>query len=235
MKVVPVAQRSAAGAVRSQLIALIEANELPVGERLPSEAELAQSFAVSRSVIREALHSLNALGLTKSYAGRGTFVAATHAQSQLLMGRYEAWHLNEARLALEVPSARNAAVRRTESDLAELKRLADKFAETEDPSERSQVDADFHTAIATASGNPLFSRLITDLRAVMRDQAIQVSAAPGRRAEAVHEHQAIYEAIAAADADAASEAMERHLNAVVTTNSQLRFGPPDQPGQSTAD
>jgi GntR family transcriptional regulator, transcriptional repressor for pyruvate dehydrogenase complex len=222
VKVVPVAQRSAAGAVRSQLIALIEANELPVGERLPSEAELAASFAVSRSVIREALHSLNALGLTKSYAGRGTFVAATHAQSQLLIGRYEPWHLNEVRLALEVPSARNAAVRRVDEDLTELLSLANKFSETTDADERSQVDADFHTAIASASGNPLFARLVTDLRAVLRDQARQVAAAPGRQAQAAREHMEIYEAIAAGDADAAGQAMERHLGAVITTNSQLR-------------
>ena len=109
VKVVPVAQRTAAENVRSQLIELIEAGEFQVGQRLPSEAELASSFAVSRSVIREALHSLNALGLTRSYAGKGTFVDAQYAPSQLLTGRYLPRDLHEVRQTLEVPVARLAA------------------------------------------------------------------------------------------------------------------------------
>jgi DNA-binding FadR family transcriptional regulator len=221
MKVVPVEHRSAAQHVRSQLVELIESRQFEVNDRLPSEAELATSFGVSRSVIREALHSLNALGLTKSYAGRGTFVAATQAQSQLLIGRYLPSHLNEVRRHLEVPSARLAAERRTQENVDELLGLIAKFDETEDPTDRVQVDALFHIAVARATGNPLFPRLIEDLRAVLQDQALAVSAVPGRTNQASAEHRAIFEAIRDGDADMADLAMRRHLAAVENTSKSL--------------
>ncbi len=221
MKVVPVEHRSAAQHVRSQLVELIESGHFDINDRLPSEAELASSFGVSRSVIREALHSLNALGLTKSYAGRGTFIAATRAHSQLLSGRYLPAHLNEVRRHLEVPSARLAAERRTQEDVDQLRELLDTFDKTAEPRERVEVDASFHSAIARATGNPLFPRLIEDLRAVLQDQALAVSAMPGRSAQASAEHRAIFEAIRDGDADMAELAMRRHLAAVENTSKSL--------------
>ena len=221
MKVVPVEHRSAAEHVRSQLIELIESRHFAVDDRLPSEADLAQSFGVSRSVIREALHSLNALGLTKSYAGKGTFVAATRVQSQLLIGRYLPAQLNEVRRYLEVPAARLAAERRTEQDIDRLAKLVEEFDQADDPKIRVKVDARFHIAVAQATGNPLFSRLVEDLRAVLQDQALAVSVAPGRPAQARAEHRAIFEAIRDGDAELADLAMRRHLAGVVATSDSL--------------
>ncbi|WP_061295056.1 FadR/GntR family transcriptional regulator [Herbidospora cretacea] len=221
MKVVPVEQKSAAEHVRTQLIELIESRHFAVDDRLPSEAELASSFGVSRSVIREALHSLNALGLTKSYAGKGTFVAATRVQSHLLSGQYLPSQLNEVRHYLEVPAARLAAERRSQEDLDGLAELVAAFEVNDDPAERNKIDALFHIAIAQATGNPLFSRLVEDLRAVLQDQALAVSASPGRAAQARAEHRAIFEAIKEGDAEMAALAMRRHLQAVVNTSAAL--------------
>lgn len=217
MKVVPVAQRTAAEHVRSQLIGLIESGEFAVGQRLPSEAELAQSFAVSRSVIREALHSLNALGLTRSYAGKGTYVDAQFSPSQLLTGQYLPRDLHEVRQTLEVPVAQLAAERRSSADLKVLAELLEKFRVTEDPQERVGIDADFHVAIATATGNPLFPRLVAELRSVLQDQALSVAVIAGRAAQAADEHAAIFEAIKARQGVDAAEAMRLHLEAVVHT------------------
>lgn len=200
--------------MRSQLIDLIESGEYALNDRLPSEAELAQSFSVSRSVIREALHSLNALGLTKSYAGKGTFVASRQLSSKLLIGRYLPSQLSEVRRALEVPSARLAAERRTEGDLQTLEELVQRFGATTDGAKRVQVDADFHISIAGATNNPLFQRLIADLRSVLQEQALRLTTIKGRPGEAHKEHMAIYAAIAAGDGMAAARAMEAHLDAV---------------------
>ncbi|MFC6081225.1 FadR/GntR family transcriptional regulator [Sphaerisporangium aureirubrum] len=221
MKVVPVEHRSAAEHVRSQLIELIESGHFAVDDRLPSEADLAQSFGVSRSVIREALHSLNALGLTKSYAGKGTFVAATRVRSHLLIGRYLPTQLNEVRRYLEVPAARLAAERRTQQDIDSLAALVEEFDRIDDPTERIKIDARFHIGIAEATGNPLFTRLVEDLRAVLQDQALAVSASPGRATQARAEHRAIFTAIKDGDPELADLAMRRHLTAVVTTSESL--------------
>jgi DNA-binding FadR family transcriptional regulator len=170
-------------------------------------------------VIREALHSLNALGLTRSYAGKGTFVDAQYVPSQLLVGRYLPRDLNEVRQTLEVPAAQLAAERRSVADLKTLRSLLEKFRAADDPSERVAIDADFHVAIATATGNPLFPRLVADLRSVLQDQALSVAVVPGRSAHAADEHAAIFAAIEARRGPEAAEAMRKHLEGVVRTAS----------------
>ena len=121
-------------------------------------------------------------------------------------------------LLLQLLDSRHAAARRGDEDLTELRRLATRFAEATDDGEREQADADFHTAIAAAGGNPLFARLVTDLRAVLREQAGQVTSAPGRQEQEAGEHREIYQAIADGDADAAGRAMQRHLGAAITAD-----------------
>ena len=83
-----ISRRSAADEVRGQLQTMIESGVLKVTGLLPSEAELAQQFGVSRPVIREALRGLQALGLTESLTGRGTFVASKVAKLTLSFGQY---------------------------------------------------------------------------------------------------------------------------------------------------
>jgi GntR family transcriptional regulator, transcriptional repressor for pyruvate dehydrogenase complex len=214
--VTPVANRTAAENVRTQLIEQIRSGSIEVDSRLPSEAELAKAFGVSRSVVREALHSLNALGLTRSHPGKGTFVAANDVAPGLLSGLYRPSDLNEVRQTLEVPVARLAAARRSTDDLDRMQQLLDTFDLAADALVRVQVDADFHLAVAAATGNPLFTKLVGDLRQVLQAQALRVSNIPGRAAQAGHEHRLIYEAILVQDEDAAGTAMHKHLGAVIS-------------------
>ena len=211
----PVASKKAGEQVRVQLIDQIRSGTLAVDDRLPSEAELAKAFGVSRSVIREALNSLNALGLTRSHAGKGTFVAANDVTSALLLGLYRPEDLNEVRRCLEVPVARLTASRRTDDDLARLAELVEAFDATDDAPSRVEVDSDFHVEIARATGNPLFPKLIGELRQVLQEQALRASRLPGRANEARAEHRRIYEAIASGDGEAAAAAMDAHLSAVI--------------------
>src|SRR5688572_22024347 len=109
------ARRSAAADVQAELQAQIESGQYKQNERLPSESELARAFGVSRPVIREALMSLQALGLTASQTGKGTFVVSQQVSAPLLMGRYSPAHIREVRPAAEIPSARLTTARRTEA------------------------------------------------------------------------------------------------------------------------
>jgi DNA-binding FadR family transcriptional regulator len=206
MKVVPVQHRSAADHVRSHLIELIETRQFAVNDRLPSEAELAASFGVSRSVIREALHSLHTLGLTRSRAGRGTYVAATRPQSPLVSGHYETGHLDEVRRHLEVAAAGLAAGRCPPEALAELAGLAQQFDDAADPQERLRVDERFHTAVAEASGNPLLAQLIDDLRTVRSARAAEDRAVEAPPTD-LHP---MVEAIRAGDGGRAEQAARGH-------------------------
>ena len=221
MMIVPVEQRSAAENVRLQLVGLIERGHFAVDERLPSEAELAQSFGVSRSVVREALQSLQALGLTRSHAGKGTFVTERPPAARLLSGRYLPTQLNEVRETLEIPAAALAAERHTDADAATLRDLVDRFEVADDVAERVEIDSQFHVAIGAATGNPLFAQLIGELRAEMQEQAMALSNESGRPRKVRAEHRTVFDAIIARDADGATAAMRAHLGAVARASRRL--------------
>ena len=91
------------------------------GTKLSSEATLSQQYGVSRSVIREALRSCTALGLTVTKTGKGTFVVANKVANDLTLGQYSARDLTEARPHIEVPAAGLAAQRRTDEELETLR------------------------------------------------------------------------------------------------------------------
>jgi GntR family transcriptional regulator, transcriptional repressor for pyruvate dehydrogenase complex len=206
-------RRGASAEVQARLQAQIESGEYKQNERLPSESELARAFGVSRPVIREALMSLQALGLTSSQTGKGTFVVSDRVRVPLLMGRYSPAHIREVRRCVEIPAARLSAERRTDRDVGEIAAILARMEDADDPARRNQLDASFHIAIARASGNPLIVKLVEDLRSVLEEHSLAAARAPYRRREASQEHRAIYDAIVDRDPEAAAAAMEAHLAA----------------------
>ena len=208
-----VSRRTVVEDIRAQLVTLIESGRFQINDRLPSENELARSFNVSRPVIREALSRLQALGLTTSKNGKGTFVVSNRVVSPLLLSRFPTSHLTEVRMYLEVPSARLAALRRMPEHLTQMSGILDALDSEDDPVRRNEIDAGFHISIAEATRNPLFVRLIRDLTSILKEQAFARSIVTGRRAQASAEHRAVYAAIAIRDAEGAGKAMAYHLNA----------------------
>lgn len=229
-------QDSAADLVRCQLIEMIESERIAIGQRLPAETELAAAFGVSRPVVREALVSLRILGLTSARPGRGTYVASNRIRMPLSFGGNSPEQLHEVRRYLEVPCAGLAARRRDSKDLAELGRLVDEFESEADPARRVRVDSRFHVCVARATGNPLFARLVEDLRNAVEEQSLAVSLVPGRRAAATHEHRELFEAIRRSDSDAAESVMSAHLEHLEQSMAELvdGRGKPRKNGKATA-
>lgn len=209
-----VARVGAAEAVLTDLRAAIEGNDLPVGTKLPAEAALAGRYGVSRSVIREALRSTNALGLTETRTGRGTFVVATRTNTEPAFGRYSVQALREARPHIEVPAAGLAALRRTDEQLERLRALVSGMDVVNDPSEWVRLDGEFHLCIAQSSGNVVFASVVDDIREALSEQSKMLNTAPGRREASSAEHKAIVAAIAEGSAEGASAAMAEHLKIV---------------------
>jgi GntR family transcriptional regulator, transcriptional repressor for pyruvate dehydrogenase complex len=206
-----VERRSASRAVSDQLIALIETGDLHVGDRLPSENELAQSLGVSRPVVREALERLRALGLVVSRTGRGSFVAARRVRGPLLLGQYSGADLHEVRSLLEIPGAGIAAKSRANEDVVSLLRTIDELERCDRPDEWVRLDALFHVKLAEATCNEVHALIVGYLRDLLVEQSLAVSSVPGRIRSANEEHRAIYEAVRAGDRRAAEAAMARHL------------------------
>ena len=211
----PLARLSAAEAVFNAIRGAIESGRLAVGDKLNSEAALAQEYGVSRSVIREALRSCNALGLTVTRTGRGTFVVADHVANDLVLGQFSARDLNEARPHIEVPAAGLAAERRTADDLDILRAMVASMAVETDPEAWVVLDSGFHAAIARASGNKVFESVVADIRDALTHQSETLNLVTEDRQHASNEeHQRILDAIEAGSAPDASAAMSDHLRAV---------------------
>lgn len=192
----------------------IESERLAVGSKLSSEATLSQQYGVSRSVIREALRSCTALGLTVTKTGKGTFVVANKVANDLTLGQYSARDLTEARPHIEVPAAGLAAERRSDEELETLRHIVAAMTTETDPESWVALDSSFHAAIARASGNKVFASVVADIRGALAHQSETLNMVADRQHASDLEHQEILAAIEAGSADAASKAMAHHLHAV---------------------
>ncbi len=210
----PVERFSAAEAVFKDLLAQIQGGDLAVGEKLPSEAALAQGYGVSRSVIREALRSCAALGLTVSRTGKGTFVVSQRVAEDLALGAYSARDLHEARPHIEVPAAGLAARRRTEEDVQFLQDVVAAMAAEDDPHAWVELDTSFHAAVARISHNRVFEKVIADIREALFHQSETLNMVAARRKRSDEEHRRIVHAIRDGAAGEAEAAMQDHLAAV---------------------
>lgn len=222
-KPTPIDSRKRADQVREGITAMIRSGQLQVGDKLPTETELAQMFGVGRSSIREAVQTLIGLGIVEMRPGRGAFVSRVSVDvlARLIDGAMElqigaALQLHEVRAMIETGAARLAAVRHTSADLNAMKRANDDFTrQDDDDPEDLLVEADlrFHGAIVEASHNLVLVQVMNSISPVLREHRRQYASARERRfRELIHgAHQEIIDAIASGDPARATEAMQAHM------------------------
>jgi DNA-binding FadR family transcriptional regulator len=208
---------SAMEAVLTHLRGAIERGDYAVGDKLPSEAELCRRMEVSRPVLREALRALQTIGLTVSRTGKGTFVVSNGAIEDPTFGDYAASDLLEVRRHVEIPVAGYAALRRTPEDLDYLHHLLERMDRETETTGWVAMDSLFHLAVAQAAGNPVFRKVIEEIRDALARQSTFLNELGDRRAQANCEHRAIVKAITDRSQDAASDAMAHHLDRVEAT------------------
>ncbi|MET9367418.1 FadR/GntR family transcriptional regulator [Streptomyces griseoflavus] len=207
---------SAMEAVLGHLRGAIERGEYAIGDKLPSEAELCRTLGVSRPVLRESLRALQTMGLTVSRTGRGTFVVADAVQDPTF-GDYAAGDLMEVRRHIEIPVAGHAARRRTPQDLDRLARLLDRMERETDTAAWVAMDTLFHLAVAEAAQNPVFRRVIEEIRDALARQSAFLNELGDRRGQSDREHRAILNALTDGSERDAVDAMTHHLDRVETT------------------
>ena len=192
------------------------------GARLPTESELCQQFGVSRPVVREALARLKNAGWIETRRGSGSVVvypvrAPALARSPVLSAT-DLVHGFEFRVSLECDSARLAALRRSDAQLDAIEQAMNAMNRPglEDQA-KGAADLKFHLAVAEASGNPFYSKVLSMLYehilAAMRLNAVFHNAPHTRTAEIYRQHERIVQAIRKQDPDGAHEAMAEHLHA----------------------
>ncbi len=211
-----------ANRVQAELQRLIIDSQLGVGDRLPTERDLAEQFGVSRTVVREAVRALAAKGLIEVTAGRGAMVRAPSpewaAESIGLLMRHSSSGLDydkviEVRRMLEVQIAALAASRRTKADLDDLDAILEGAANyVEDADAFITFDVAFHAALARATHNELFSALLDSLSPVMVEVRRLGLRVPGTPQRALDHHRSVLDAVRARQVRIARVAMDRHMD-----------------------
>ena len=210
--------------VAEKILELISSGTWKPGHRLPPERELSESFGVSRTVVREAVKALEARGVLESTTGSG--VSVRLADFNMVSRSLETYmqlssnnpvdfeiRLNEVRRVLEVELVALAAGRATPEQLAQLReiclqmRLGGKTAQ-----EMAELDFHLHVTLAQATQNELFKVLLAPLLDALRDQiTLTWQDFPHSVDVVLNQHEAIVSAVESGDAEAARQAMTRHL------------------------
>jgi DNA-binding FadR family transcriptional regulator len=211
--------------VAERILQLIADSRLRPGDRMPTENALATQLDTSRTVVREAIKILSAIGRVRAQKGRGLYVADD--EGMLGSSRWggfflptdldHVYMLFEFRRVQETAASRLAATRATPVELRAIEAAAETCRQgnlTGQAAVFERGDDDFHLGIATASHNPFLVDAVREVRRLQRQSSMigLHGTVGGHAAEAVEEHAAIYRAIRDGDPDAAAEAAAIHLD-----------------------
>ncbi|HJV48570.1 MAG TPA: FadR/GntR family transcriptional regulator [Geothrix sp.] len=209
-----------------QIKKLITEGRLKPGDKLLAERELAEQFQVSRASVREAIRTLEMLGVIDIRPGEGTFVRGTETDDIirplamfLAVERSSLLDMFEMRRIFETATASLAAERATEEELDHIEAMLEKMRErlnVLDPEKGEEFDAAFHYAVAEATHNSLLTKLFKTVseefakaNSVARRQLYHDNIQNAQRI--IDQHSEILEAIRSRSPKKASDAMLAHL------------------------
>jgi DNA-binding GntR family transcriptional regulator len=201
------APAKAADRVYDAIYAAVIDHRLPPGARLREE-ELAQTFAVSRTLVRQALHQLAQDGVVVLRPNRGAQVSEPT--------REQGGYVFDARRVVECEVMRRLVgklTREQQRTLAQIVAAEGRATEAGDHREAIRLSGAFHVALARLSGNPLFVRMLEELLPTT-SLLMALYKAPGEPMCVVHSHRALLAALDGRSAAGAATEMRRHLNEI---------------------
>ena len=191
--------------VAARLRTLLVEARIPPGGKL-NERELCERLGVSRTPLREAIKLLAAEGLVDLLPNRGAVAVK--------LGEADIVHAFELLAELEGMSGELAAQRITETELAELRALHYEMLASHARSDLSgyyRLNALIHTAINNAAKNPLLSKTYREINARVQSLRFRTNQDGAKWQRAVHEHEAMLEALVARDALRSRAILVEHL------------------------
>jgi GntR family transcriptional repressor for pyruvate dehydrogenase complex len=208
--------------VAEQIQRLIASGALSPGDRLPPERELAAKFGVGRSSLRDAIRTLEVMGIVESRHGSGTVVRDLSTDSLvvplasvLAHKRELVAELLDVRRMIEPALAARAAANATEEELSRLEDILQRQAEKVRRGERSiEEDSEFHYAIALAARNSVVLQVLDVLMDLLRESRTRSLQVKGRPERSCAGHQRILRAIKRRDGPAAEAAVRKHLKEI---------------------
>jgi GntR family transcriptional repressor for pyruvate dehydrogenase complex len=194
------------------------AEDLKPGDLLPPERQLVQMLGVSRGSVRDAIRSLELIGLLEPRQGVGTVVCNPRGDgasplAQVLVGkRRMVAELLDVRKMIEPPLAGRAALHASPDEIAEMEDiLARQASKVSNGDPGMEEDSEFHYSIALASGNDVILQVVDVLMDLLRETRERSLQGEGRQENSLAAHQKILLALKRGDAAAAEAAMRQHV------------------------
>lgn len=218
-----IVRRKLSDEVFARLKAMITSGELQPGDEMPSERELMERFGVGRPAIREAMQALAGMGLVVISHGERAKVLELTAQSifrqmdmtakiMLAKSSDSLEHLKSARIFFERGMAREAALKGEAGDIADLRDILERQRSSLGDAEAFiAADMEFHTRIARISGNPIYVAVSEAMLAWLKEYHTEMLIWTGKEKFTLAEHEEIITCLAVKDADAAEQAVLKHL------------------------
>lgn len=209
------------------MIELIENGTWPLGEKLPNELDLANSFNVSRNIMRESMKILESFGILDSKTGIGTYIpeqALANIRNmyffQSLKDNHSLEQLLETRLIIEPELVYYATLRATDEELNLLGQIVALEIKKQDTEFYQTHDLDFHTLIAKISRNDLLGKLLSSILEQLSSSEysnFNAHADTNIVSTSRADHVTIYEAMSKKDPLLAKDIMYSHLSARMET------------------
>ena len=197
------------------------AEELKPGDRLPSERELVRMLCVSRGSVRDAIRTLEVMGLLEPRQGIGTVVCipgsgpASPLTSVLREKRKMIAELLDVRKMLEPPLAGRAALHASSDEISDMQDILLRQEAKQSQGDLGiEEDSEFHYSIALASSNTVVLKVVDVLMDLLRETRERSLQGEGRQAKSLAAHHRILSAVKRGDAAAAEAAMRRHLQEI---------------------
>jgi DNA-binding FadR family transcriptional regulator len=220
--ITPIKKTRVAEEVADRVRALMLDGTFPPGEPIPSERHLAERFGVSRGSIRDALRTLETIGLLETRHGQGTFarelsvdrlvapLASVMAYRSDLQGE-----LMDVRRMFEPAVARVAALRATKEDLDDLQRILDTQRQKLKTGQSAIVeDTAFHAILARSTRNRVVMSIMATLNDLLVESRTHSLEQKGRPARSMDGHEAVVAALRRQDAEGAYQAMYNHIDQI---------------------
>lgn len=217
----PIEKKSIYKEVFDYIIKMISTGEIGLGDKLPNEIELSDSFKVSRNSVREALKSLEILDIITSKTGTGTIVSPNALRNIKYLNLFTSlddetatYNLLEARLIIEPELTYRAIKKATQEDIDDLENIIESsIKDLKMEIYRWDLGQAFHDKISQISGNNYLQNFISatsDEIATVRKKYISFLDSNQLLAE-LDEHLQILECFKTKDAERGSKAMKKHL------------------------
>lgn len=190
------------------------------GERMPSITQLAKELKVGAGSVREALRSLQSIGLVKIEHGSGVYVLGTRPSTELSshfrnVGDGLILALAETRRILEPALASLAAERATEEELTEIEKIVHRMEEnSQQGKDFADLDVLFHRQIAQAARNPILYQTMEGVSDLFLESRRAILLDPAALMRALRYHALIVEALRQRNAPQARLLMQGHMNSM---------------------